>query len=67
MVGRRPTKIGSGGMSYDRSLENKLPAALVQNRSGKFIRPSLQYVSAAGEVEIPKNMRALEKLGVKMR
>jgi hypothetical protein len=47
-------------ISPDRSLENKLPAALVQNRSGNFIRPSLQ-------VEIPKNMRALEKLGVKMR
>ena len=59
-----------GGISYvslNYAIENKLPAALVQNRSGDFIRPSLQSVSAAGEVEIPKDMRALEKLGVRMR
>lgn len=56
-VKKIPGSISYVSLNY--AIENKLPAALVQNRSGNFIRPSLQSVSSAAEVEIPKDMRVL--------
>ena len=56
-VKKIPGSISYVSLNY--AIENKLPVALVQNRSGNFILPSLQSVSSAGEVEIPKDMRLL--------
>ncbi|SFN05556.1 phosphate ABC transporter substrate-binding protein PstS [Thermodesulforhabdus norvegica] len=37
--------------------QNKMPVALVKNRAGNFIKPSLASVSAAANVELPPDTR----------
>jgi len=49
--------IGYVELSY--AAENYLPMALVKNGSGNFIKPSLESVSLAAEVELPADTRMI--------
>lgn len=56
-VKKIPGSIGYVSLNYAK--QNKLPAALVQNRSGNFIAPDLESVSISASVEIPDDMRVM--------
>lgn len=50
-----PFSIGYIELTY--AIQNKMPYALVKNRAGRFVKPSLQTVSAAAKVKIPPDTR----------
>jgi phosphate transport system substrate-binding protein len=56
-VKKVPGSISYVSLNY--AVENNLPAALVQNRTGNFIRPSRQSVSLAGDVAVPEDLRII--------
>jgi phosphate transport system substrate-binding protein len=56
-VSKIPGSIGYAEMTYAK--QHGLPMAQIQNRSGRFIRPDLQSVSAAAQVDIPPNLQVL--------
>lgn len=55
LVKQTPGSIGYVELIY--ALQNKMPIGSLQNKSGKFITPSLQSVSRAANVEIPEDAR----------
>lgn len=50
-----PGSIGYVELAYAK--QNKMPAALIQNKSGNFIEPNLQSTSAAADVKIPADTK----------
>ena len=55
MVKQTPGSIGYIELVY--ALQNKMPAASLQNKSGNFIEASLKSSSAAAAVDLPADMR----------
>lgn len=55
LVKQTPGAIGYVELAY--ALQNKMPVALLENKSGNFITPSLASTSASANVEIPSDMR----------
>ncbi len=55
MVKQIPGSIGYVELAY--VMQNKIPAALVQNKSGLFIEASLQSISASAAVKLPDDLR----------
>lgn len=56
-VRKIPGSIGYAQLTYAK--KNRLPAARIQNRSGRFITPTLEAVSAAADIPLPEDMRIL--------
>ncbi len=52
-----PGAIGYIELAY--AHQNKLPVAALQNKAGKFIRPTLESISAAARTNIPPDTRTL--------
>lgn len=57
MVGRISGSIGYMELAYAKS--RHLPVAVVRNKSGRFVYPSLESVSAAAQVDLPWDTRIL--------
>lgn len=57
LIKRIPGTIGYVEMAYAK--EAKLPMARIRNKSGNFISPTLESVSAAADVELPPDTRTL--------
>jgi len=55
MIKKFPGAIGYVEMSY--AIENNMPVAAIENRSGKFITPSLKSTSLSAEGDIPEDTR----------
>lgn len=55
LVKQTPGAIGYVELAY--ALQNKMPVALLKNKSGNFIAPSLASTSASANVGIPSDMR----------
>jgi phosphate transport system substrate-binding protein len=55
LVKQLPGSIGYVELIY--SLQNKMPAGLVMNKSGNYIRPSMEGVSLAAGIELPEDTR----------
>ena len=50
-----PGSIGYTELAY--TIQNKMPVALIENRAGNFMKPSLESTSKAAEVAIPSDTR----------
>ena len=57
MVRRVPGAIGYVSLNY--AEKNALPVAMIKNRTGRFIKPTLSSVSAAANVDLPEDTRLL--------
>ncbi len=57
LIRQIPGSIGYVELIY--AEENKMPVALIQNKSGNFIKPSLKSVSAAANVKLPDDTRII--------
>jgi len=55
MIKQIPGTIGYVEFAY--ALQNRLPIALIKNKSGKFIKPSIETVKLAAETKLPDDMR----------
>jgi len=55
MIKKLPGAIGYVEMSY--AIENNMPVASIENRSGNFIAPSLKSTSLSAEGDIPADTR----------
>jgi phosphate transport system substrate-binding protein len=55
MVQKVPGSIGYVELAY--AMENKMPVALIENKSGKFIKPTLESTSLAAMGTIPDDTR----------
>ncbi|MGQ9619314.1 MAG: phosphate ABC transporter substrate-binding protein PstS [Candidatus Aminicenantia bacterium] len=55
LVKQTPGSIGYVELIY--AIKNNLPVGLVKNRSGKFIKPSLETISSAAQVNLPEDTR----------
>ena len=56
--GTREADAGSiGYVELIYALQNKMPYAMVQNKKGKFVQPSLAATSAAANIVLPDDMR----------
>ncbi len=55
MIKTMPGAIGYVELAY--AIQNKMPFASIENKSGKFVYPSLDSVSKAAEVNLPEDMR----------
>lgn len=55
LVKQTPGAIGYVELIY--ASQNKMPAALIKNKKGNFIKPSLKSISASANVEIPDDTR----------
>jgi phosphate transport system substrate-binding protein len=55
LIKQTPGAIGYVELAY--VLQNKMPVALLKNKSGNFVAPSLASTSAAANVEMPADMR----------
>jgi phosphate transport system substrate-binding protein len=55
MVQKVPGSIGYVELAY--AIENKMPVALIENKSGKFIKPTVESTSLAAKGEIPADTR----------
>ena len=55
MVQKVPGSIGYVELAY--AMENKMPVALIENKSGKFIKPTLESTSLAAKGTIPDDTR----------
>lgn len=56
-VKKIPGSVGYVSLSYARA--NNLPAASLQNRSGNFVKPTLEAVSDAAQTPLPRDARVL--------
>lgn len=56
LVKQTPASLGYVELSY--AVENKLAYASLQNKTGEFIAPSIESVSAAAAGELPEDYRA---------
>ncbi|MGN6532807.1 MAG: substrate-binding domain-containing protein [Ginsengibacter sp.] len=55
LVKQTPGSIGYVELVY--ALQNKMPAATLQNKSGNFVEASLKSSSAAAAIDLPADMR----------
>lgn len=55
LVRQTPGSIGYVELIY--ALQNNLPTGLVKNRSGKFVKPSIETVSSSANVDLPDDTR----------
>jgi phosphate transport system substrate-binding protein len=55
LVKQVPNSIGYVELIY--AVQNKMSHASIQNKSGKFIKPTLESISKAAEIELPDDMR----------
>jgi len=55
MVKQIPGSIGYVELAY--VMQNKMPAALVKNKSGEFIEASIKSISASANVTLPEDLR----------
>jgi len=55
MVKQIPGSIGYVELAY--IIQNKIPAALIKNKSGNFIEASLTSISASAAVKLPEDLR----------
>lgn len=55
LVKQVPNSIGYVELIY--AVQNKMSYASIQNKSGKFIKPTLESTSKAAEIELPDDMR----------
>jgi phosphate transport system substrate-binding protein len=55
MIKQLPGAIGYVEMSY--AIENNMPVAAIENKSGKFVSPSLKSTSLSAEGDIPADTR----------
>lgn len=55
LVQQIPGSIGYVELVY--ALQNSMPVGLVQNKTGKFIRPTIESVSLAANVDLPSDTR----------
>lgn len=55
LVKQTPGAIGYVELIY--ASQNKMPAAVIKNKKGNFIKPSLSSISASANVEIPDDTR----------
>ncbi|MCX7958848.1 MAG: phosphate ABC transporter substrate-binding protein PstS [Deltaproteobacteria bacterium] len=55
LVKQVPNSIGYVELIY--ALQNKMSYATIQNKAGKFIKPTLESTSKAAEIEMPDDMR----------
>ncbi len=53
----KQTPGGFGYMELAYALQNKMPAALIKNKAGKFIYPNLASITAAGNVQLPADAK----------
>jgi len=57
LVKQLPGALGYMELAYAK--QNNLPVAAIRNRSGKFVLPTLESISAAAKTEIPPDTRVL--------
>ncbi len=57
LVKQTPGAIGYIELAY--AIENKIPYAALKNKSGNFIKPSIESVSLAAETDLPEDMRVM--------
>ncbi len=55
LVRQVPGSIGYVELAY--TMQNNMPQALIQNKKGNYIKPSLESISLSGEGEIPEDTR----------
>lgn len=55
LVKQMPGSIGYVELVY--ALQNKMPAAMLKNKSGNFVAASLETTSAAADIDLPADMR----------
>ncbi len=55
LVKQTPGSVGYVELIY--ALQNKMPYGTLQNKSGKFIKPSLAATSAAANISLPDDMK----------
>jgi len=55
LVKQIPGAIGYVELTY--ALTNNMPVALLQNKSGKFVRPTVESITEAANVKLPDDMR----------
>jgi phosphate transport system substrate-binding protein len=55
LVKQMPGSIGYVELIY--ALQNDLPIGLIKNKKGKFIKPSIETVSNAANIELPPDIR----------
>ncbi len=55
IIKQTPGAIGYIELAY--AIQNKIPTAAIQNKSGNFIKPSIESVSLAADTELPDDMR----------
>ncbi|MCX7944510.1 MAG: phosphate ABC transporter substrate-binding protein PstS [Deltaproteobacteria bacterium] len=55
LVKQVPNSIGYVELIY--AIQNKMNYAAIQNKAGKFIKPTLESTSKAAEIEMPDDMR----------
>ena len=55
MIKQIPGSIGYVELAY--VIQNKIPAAIVKNKSGVFIEATLQSISASAAVKLPEDLR----------
>ena len=55
MIKQIPGSVGYVELAY--VIQNKIPSALIKNKSGNFIEASLQSISASAAVKLPEDLR----------
>ncbi|MCM8804236.1 MAG: substrate-binding domain-containing protein, partial [Candidatus Omnitrophica bacterium] len=55
LVRQIPGAIGYVELTY--ALQNNLPVGIIQNRSGKFVKPTVESITLASNVKLPEDMR----------
>ncbi len=55
LIKQIPGSIGYVELIY--AISNNMPYAIIKNRSGNFIKPSIESVSAAANIKLPDDMR----------
>ncbi len=55
LVRQIPGAIGYVELAY--AIQNKMPYAIIKNKSGNFIKPSPESVSLAADIDLPDDMR----------
>ena len=55
LIKQVPGAIGYVELAY--TIQNRMPGALIENRSGNFIRPGLESASLAAGIRLPKDTR----------
>ncbi|MEO6682197.1 MAG: phosphate ABC transporter substrate-binding protein PstS [Ginsengibacter sp.] len=55
LVKQMPGSVGYVELVY--AIQNKMPAAMLKNKSGNFVAASLQSTSAAADIDLPADMR----------